>query len=413
MKNTVLILAFFMCFLGCESLPIKSGRIPVTSEIVDKVLYNKKNLGDLKYYLVQTKSITMEIDKQKDVAEVSIRKDWANDNVLVINPPDSFKKPIQFSVNTEGKLIDKTKSGDLIIFFQENNATLRFKENQLGYYEPYSIIIPDNNNEYDYRIVRGAEIPRLYVYGQDNRKIQVKKTPVNEHFYPSNNPVASINGQNNNKHSGASNLPSPVSTINTQQPGNYVAVNGNNNNIYQNAIGNFDEYSPGRSPDTNIEGFIPINKNGVINYIKRKNGSLRWDIEPLITRYINEAREEGINPYLAIAQMLHRTNFLRNEQLERNYNYAGLANVPGRWNGKFHDMTQGVRAHIQHLKGYASRMRPKLPIDDPRYHILEQNGYIGTAKTLEQLHGKWMPAANSRNYINSVREIIEDLYRFQ
>jgi hypothetical protein len=76
-------------------------------------------------------------------------------------------------------------------------------------------------------------------------------------------------------------------------------------------------------------------------------------------------------------------------------------------------MTEGVRAHIQHLKGYASHQQPKLPIVDPRYNILKQNGYIGKAKTLNQLYGLWVPAANSVNYINRVSEIIKDLYRYQ
>jgi hypothetical protein len=323
MKNTVLILAFFMCFLGCAGLPTKSAsevRFPVTSEVVDLVLENEKNQG---------------------------------------------------------------------------------------------------------------ELPRLYVFGQDNQQIhnnptniEVRKEPVYDQNQQegNSNKIASNDGQNLKDQNIPNNLPSPSSVSTTypenQQQGNYLADNRYDNFKYQQIPIKNDVYWDGGFPDTTIERRYSIDKDRVIVYIKDNNRSLRWDIEPLITIYINEAREEGINPYLAIAQMLHRTNFLRNEQLIKNHNYAGLANIPGEWNGIFprkmrDGRTEGVRAHIQHLKGYSSRNQPKTPIVDPRFKILERNGYIGKAKTLEQLYGWWVPAPNSRDYINSVRGIINEMYLYQ
>jgi hypothetical protein len=278
MKNTVLILGFLLC-LSCNSVQIGQStqpdtkaqldpstqptatttpgtvsRVPVNSEIVDLIIKNEKNLVDLKYYL--SKPFMLKIDEQKKVAEVVIN----GNGMLEINPANDNRPNLDFSVEDEEKLMDRLNGGmDFLIFYQKQNTTLRFRKNiQQDCFELFLVFL--DNKSYNIRF--DGEPPRLSVYGQDNRTTEGR-----------------------------------VNLISNTPPDNQQQYKGNDNRQYQIIpSGNFDEY-----PDFNIEGRYTPNKNGVINYIKSNNRSLRWDIDPLITIYVNEAREEGINPYLAIA----------------------------------------------------------------------------------------------------------------
>ena len=66
----------------------------------------------------------------------------------------------------------------------------------------------------------------------------------------------------------------------------------------------------------------------------------------------------------------------------------------------------GVRAHIQHLKAYASNERITQSIVDPRHKILQENAYIGTAPTIEAIGSTWYgDSAASIGIINILNEI--------
>ena len=149
-----------------------------------------------------------------------------------------------------------------------------------------------------------------------------------------------------------------------------------------------------------------VTKEGIIKYVKNQNPKVdSATLSKLIDTYFDEARDEGINLDIAIAQMLHATNYLRNRMTTRNY--AGLSTNGVRWNGSFSDMSTGVKAHIQHLKGYVSTNRP-VPCVDPRYDILAEKGYWGQVKTFDGLFRAWSP---SPAYGNEINRILNGLYQ--
>jgi len=163
-------------------------------------------------------------------------------------------------------------------------------------------------------------------------------------------------------------------------------------------------------PSRNIEAAGSLNQEDVIAYIRSQNPVLRnRDIEPVVQAYFKEAAIEGINHDIAIAQMLHATNFFKNRQRTASYNYAGFISTPG-WSGSFKNMEEGVRAHIQHLKGYASRSPLSSPRVDPRYDLLNSLGYHGNVKTFDQLYKAW--TQNSVNYGKNIDAKLEGLYLF-
>jgi hypothetical protein len=154
------------------------------------------------------------------------------------------------------------------------------------------------------------------------------------------------------------------------------------------------------------------NINAVVDYIVRENPAAnRTEAQELVQIYFNEARKEGINQDIAIAQMLFATNYLRNRQHMQTYNYAGLNRTP-RWNREFSYNTEGIRAHIQHLKGYSSNISQnqlKEPLVNPRWGILEDRNLIGKAKTLNELAVYWAP--NNVNYAGRINEIVTAMRR--
>jgi hypothetical protein len=163
------------------------------------------------------------------------------------------------------------------------------------------------------------------------------------------------------------------------------------------------QFSPSRKIDDTRNS---VNKTGITNYVKDRNHNVdSVTLSKLIDTYISEAEIEGINLDIAIAQMLHATNYLRNRMTTRNY--AGLSTNGVRWDGSFPDMRTGVKAHIQHLKGYVSTHRP-VPCVDPRYDMLAESGYWGQVKTFDQLFGAW---SQNSAYGNEINRILNGLYQ--
>ena len=167
----------------------------------------------------------------------------------------------------------------------------------------------------------------------------------------------------------------------------------------------FNQYGPSR----NITDRGSLTRRGIIEYVIRQNPSVdRARLNSLIDTYICEAEIEGINHDIAIAQMLYTTNNLSNARMTTR-NYGGLSTNGIRWDGSFCDMDTGVRAHIQHLKGYASRAPLNRPCVDPRFQILANLGYRGTVRTFDDLYRRW---TENSNYGNSIEVILHGLYRF-
>jgi hypothetical protein len=180
------------------------------------------------------------------------------------------------------------------------------------------------------------------------------------------------------------------------------------------SLGSVNQVSAGnRYGAVYISGHGLLSKLTVIEYIKYKNPNASpWIIEEIVNVYFNEAGKEVINTDLAIAQMCRTTNFLGIERIMKTCNFAGFASTP-QWPGSFYGrIREGVIAHIQHLKGYTSNVRPsdlKQPLVDPRWNMLD--GFRGTIHTLEDLSRKWAPY-NSRGYENDIKNIINEMRRF-
>jgi hypothetical protein len=130
--------------------------------------------------------------------------------------------------------------------------------------------------------------------------------------------------------------------------------------------------------------------------------------------YIEEAAAEGVNHDVAFAQMCLETGTLQYGGLvtpDMN-NFCGLGSTGARLpdgnlekGAVFPDPRTGVRAHIQHLKAYATKEPLNQELVDPRY------GYVrlGIAPTIHELTGRW---AMDLSYGKKIKAILNQLYEF-
>jgi len=131
-------------------------------------------------------------------------------------------------------------------------------------------------------------------------------------------------------------------------------------------------------------------------------------VEDLASIYVEESAVEGINHDTAFAQMCLETGFLSFTGLvspEQN-NFCGLgATGPGQPGERFPDPRTGVRAHIQHLKAYATDIPLKQDLVDPRYYFVR----FGSSPAIRGLSGTW---ATDQLYADKIANILERLYNF-
>lgn len=122
--------------------------------------------------------------------------------------------------------------------------------------------------------------------------------------------------------------------------------------------------------------------------------------------YREEAAIEGVNPDIAFAQSLLETNFFGFSSLlkpEHN-NFGGLGSTDGSGNfASFADARMGVRAHIQHLKAYATKEPLVQDVVDPRFSVVSR----GVAPRVEQLSRRWSADAE---YGNTILAILRRMY---
>jgi hypothetical protein len=131
-------------------------------------------------------------------------------------------------------------------------------------------------------------------------------------------------------------------------------------------------------------------------------------IHELARVYTEEAAVEGVNADAAFAQMCLETGFLGFGGLvtpDMN-NFCGLGSIgPGTPGEVFPDARTGVRAHIQHLKGYATTEPLRGILVDPRYRYVK----LGSSPRIEGLTGTW---AGDPSYAEKIRNILERLYLY-
>jgi hypothetical protein len=144
-------------------------------------------------------------------------------------------------------------------------------------------------------------------------------------------------------------------------------------------------------------------------FLLRNNTQVDGDfVQALVQYYIEEAAFEGVNHDIAFSQMCLETGFLRFGGLvqpEWN-NFCGLGAIGPEQPGLvFPDPRTGVRAHIQHLKAYATEEPLKGELVDPRYRYVRK----GSSPSIEGLSGTW---AADRLYSVKIDAILQRLYDF-
>ncbi len=115
----------------------------------------------------------------------------------------------------------------------------------------------------------------------------------------------------------------------------------------------------------------------------------REKIARIAALYTEEAAFEGVNADIAFAQMCLETGFLRfgGVVTEDMNNFCGLGSVNDKTPGHtFADERTGIRAHIQHLKAYATPEPLHQDCVDPRYRYVNPRG---KSADIHGLSGTW------------------------
>ena len=141
-------------------------------------------------------------------------------------------------------------------------------------------------------------------------------------------------------------------------------------------------------------------------FLMQQNRSVsRSRARELARTYRSEAAKEGVNYDVAFAQMCLETGFLKfgGDTSSDQNNFAGIGadgNGPG---DRFPSMKIGVRAHIQHLKAYASTRRLNQPKVDPRFDHVKH----GSATTIFDLSQHWSVLPD---YGQRIKTILDRMY---
>ena len=131
-------------------------------------------------------------------------------------------------------------------------------------------------------------------------------------------------------------------------------------------------------------------------------------VQALALLYIEEAAIEGVNHDIAFAQMCLETGFLGFGGLVHPdwNNFCGLGAIGPEQPGLvFPDPRTGVRAHIQHLKAYASVEPLNMDLVNPRFRFIRR----GNSPTIDGLAGTW---ATDKLYADKISNILYRLYDF-
>jgi len=144
----------------------------------------------------------------------------------------------------------------------------------------------------------------------------------------------------------------------------------------------------------------------LIMFLKGINEGAVSQYPDLAKLYRTEAMTEGVNHDLAFCQMLVETHSLTFDQgtAPTSYNFGGIGAPRGQLDSvSFPSLRIGVRAHIQHLKAYASQEPLVLRPVDPRFQYLRR----GIAPRITQLNGRW---SADMTYGQKILALVRRLY---
>jgi len=378
------------------------NRVRVNQEIVNWIKHLKETGGDIKqlvFYL--DKSFSLEIEQVDNSPYIKI----ADDGMLIINA-NLPMPPFNFTDIQEGKIISFTPEIDetfvITADVKNNHIAMKFKKGAAhnDYYELHSLEIDSVN--YNIKPLKyGEEPPVLYIYALIDERIRDEREYTADFLAVMNaSRIAReerASDANRERHAEAA-----VNNGGIDQMRRYLEQE----RTAQEKVS--ETQAAGKS--VNLVGKGLLTYDTINKYIESAAGTRVLsdnEISALINLYIEEAAYEEINHDIAIAQMLYMTSVLGNPVYVENNNFAGLIPVRGVWDGNFPNMQMGVRAHIQHLRGYAKGDLKREQNVNPRWNQISD--FRGEVQTLDELYEKW--SANP-NYKEKVDKILSDLYSF-
>ena len=119
--------------------------------------------------------------------------------------------------------------------------------------------------------------------------------------------------------------------------------------------------------------------------------------------YMQECQAEGIKPEVAFCQCMKETGFLKfgGDVDISQFNFAGLGATGGGVGGaSFPSVRMGVRAHVQHLKAYATSTALTMECVDPRFSLVTRGSapYVEWLGINENPYGKGWAVALRYGY---------------
>ena len=164
-------------------------------------------------------------------------------------------------------------------------------------------------------------------------------------------------------------------------------------------------YTPGTDPadmsSATILGAPVLTIDQMVSYVDRlislPDMRINCSLYELAAIYIEEGLKEGVRGDIAFCQSIIETGWFRFtgssvSPTQNNFCGLGATDIDPR-PATFSSVRLGVRAQIQHLKGYASKTLNGECVD-PRYNVLKSTSYFGNCPLWADLNGKWASGAN-------------------
>ena len=167
-----------------------------------------------------------------------------------------------------------------------------------------------------------------------------------------------------------------------------------------------------QTPPKTILSAGKLSKDVLVSFLLANNPQInRTFAGQIVDLYISEANAEGVNYEIAFAQMCYHTRYLSFNGTfvkANSNNFFGLTTFNNYLAAYvFNSYQEGIRAHIQHLKGYATKDPLKKVCVDPRYYKIEEEHGWGSSPAIDGLSGKWAGA----DYAQKIKSILEKMYR--
>jgi len=354
--------------------------VPVTGEIIAQAVKYKIDLDGLDYYL--SMSLVLMLNNQTDVVP--------NDGGGIRLTEKNTQKRLEIPAGTIGK--KKVNSAQDKLGGNRKSFEIAFPDKSDPNSEFFlEFVRNDRDNTFDLNSVKSEGI--VYEFTFDKLKPQL--CVYYEYIFDEGSQIV-VQGRT----SGT------VNNNAKSQPDVQLKLPVEEDRSSSGSKSSRSRSSSGRSRNVIDDGSLCL--DSVARFISSRNRNEKLnDIKELLLIYEDEAKREGVNYDIAVAQMCRATNYLN---IKNNYNYAGLSpEGTGGRSIQFKNKKDGVRSHIQHLKAYASKAGPREPIVNPRHEILGKLGLYNSVETFDDLYSKWAP--QSSKYGNAIDDILDLLYQ--